>query len=165
MSEPAMTAELSEVEVPARLRAAAALGRADYEDAFLLRPASPVERTALEWAEAVLESAPPPLREPLVSGWRAIGLDLDLSSADAVLGWRVFRADPGLAVLAAESPLGIAGRLVFERRPDGLLYGTFVRLDGEPAERAWARIESAHPPVVHELLGRQVRLTGGNAAT
>lgn len=147
-----MAAEVSQVEVPAELRTAAALGRVDYEDAFLLRPAGPVERTAPAWAEAVLEGAPPHLREGVVAGWTALDLDLDLSAADAVLGWRVRRADPGLVVLAAESPLGIAGRLVFERRRDGLLYGTFVRLDGEPAERAWARIAPAHPPVVRELL-------------
>jgi hypothetical protein len=154
MREATMEAELGQIEVPSRLRAAAALDRVDYEDAFLVRPAAPVERTALEWAEAVLEGAPPRLREGVVAAWKAIRFELgDFPSADHVLGWRVCRSDPGLAVLAAESPLGISGRLVFERRPDGLLYGTFVKLDGESAERAFARIEPAHPPIVRELLG------------
>lgn len=153
-----MTAKPAQIQVPPQLRAAAALGRTDYEDAFLLRLEEPPEWTASQWAEAVLERAPSRLREIVVAGWKAIRLDL--ASDEAILGWRIRSADPELTVLAAESPLGISARLVFERRREGLLYGTFVRLEGESGARAWARIAPAHPPIVGELLALAATRTG-----
>ena len=146
-------AEVRQIAVPSRLRTTSTLACTDYEDAFRLRPARPVERTAPEWARAVLEEAPAPLRRTLLTAWGALGLVLgDVPAQGFVLGWELRRCEPDRAVLATESPLGIAGELVFEGARDELLYGTFVRLDGEAAARAWALIEPKHPPVVRQLL-------------
>jgi hypothetical protein len=150
-----MEASVRQIAVPAAARALTALDPADYEDAFVVVSPPAATRSAVDWAQAVLEEAPERQRREVRGAWAALGLQLaPAGSRDAVLGWHLRRAEGEVAVLAASSPLGIRGELVFASRPDGLLYATFVRLAGDDARRAWARVRPAHPPVVRELLER-----------
>ncbi len=63
-----------QVAVPPAARALSTLSRIDYEDAFLVDTGSDRERTAEQWARAILEDAPIIVRRALLSGWSALGL-------------------------------------------------------------------------------------------
>ena len=144
---------VQQMAVPGWARGLTALGSVDYEDAFVVEAPAAARGGAVDWARAVLEQAPARLRHEVRGAWSALGLRLEPpGSDDAVLGWHLRREESEVAILAASSPLGIGGELVFARRPEGYLYGTFVSLADEEARRTWARVEPAHPAVVRELL-------------
>ena len=142
------------IAVPASARELTVVEAIDYEDAFRAEPGPAAGEPAVEAAEAVLGDAPANLRGALLGGWSSLGLRLGAGVGRQILGWRLRRADAEVAVLAADSPLGIAAELAFVRQGDALLYATFVRLDGEPARAAWAEVEPVHPPMVRRLLER-----------
>ncbi|HEY2054103.1 MAG TPA: hypothetical protein VGH14_09230 [Solirubrobacterales bacterium] len=147
-----MTA-VRQIAVPGWARGLTALGSVDYEDAFVVEAPTAGPRAAVDWARAVLEGAPERLRHEVRDAWSVLGLQLEPPGRDdAVLGWRLWREESELAILAASSPLGIRGELLFARRPAGCLYATFVSLADEEARRVWAKVEPAHPPVVRQLL-------------
>ncbi len=146
-----IAADVEQVAVAAELRELSQLPRVDYEDAFLVDPADP-ERSPADWARATIGDAPAGLRRALLTGWSSLGLRLGAGVGPQVLGWRLRRADQEAAVLAADSPLGIAAELVFRPLPGALLFATFVRLEGEGARAAWAEIEPFHPAMVRRLL-------------
>jgi hypothetical protein len=71
-----------QVPMPTHARTLSSL-RPDYEDCFVVGVGHNRERTAEEWARAVLEGAPLEVRR----GWRLLGLRLGpLRGADRVLG-------------------------------------------------------------------------------
>ena len=148
--------KVERIEVPASLRELAELATIDYEDAFLVEP-WPVPVPAAEAARAVLADAPAELRAALLAGWSSLGLRLGAGVGPQILGWRLRRAEAGVAVLAADSPLGIEAELAFARDGEVLLYATLVRLDSEGARAAWAEVEPFHPPMVRRLLERAAR--------
>lgn len=143
--------EVEQVAVAAQLRELTELRRVDYQDAFLVDPAEP-ERSPENWARAVIGDAPTGLRRALLTGWDSLGLRLGAGVGPQVLGWRLRRADEEAAVLAADSPLGIAAELVFRPLPGALLFATFVTLEGDEARAAWEEIETVHPSMVRRLL-------------
>jgi hypothetical protein len=145
---------IEQIGVPASARELTEVEPIDYEDAFLVDPAPAAWRPAEAAAQAVLGDAPAKLREALLAGWSSLGLRLGPDGGRQVLGWQLRRADPEVAVLAADSPLGIEAELVFARQGHALLYATFVRLDGESARAAWSQVEPVHPPMVRRLLER-----------
>jgi uncharacterized protein YndB with AHSA1/START domain len=150
-----------EIPVPPGLKAAADLSRVDYEDAFAAETVPARQLSARQWAEAVLERAPVNLRRAVLAGWSEIGFELrDGSPERSVLGWQVRHLSPGVVVLAASSPLGIDGELVFESRGSELRLATLVTLEGDRARRAWARIEPEHRRMVPRLL-EHATLGGG----
>jgi hypothetical protein len=145
--------EVRQIQVPVIARESTEQAPIDYEDAFRVRLPDPASPPAPRWAEMILEEARADRRRAVLSGWEALGFELGpIPGKGFVLGWAIRRSEPDLVVLATESPLGIAGELVFRREPDGLLYATFVQLHGDVARRAWAPFETAHPPTVRELL-------------
>ncbi len=144
---------VEQIPVPGQLRRLSELDRIDYEDAFLVAPAEP-RRSPEAWAREVLASAPAEMRRALLAGWSSLGLRLDPEDERRVLGWQPRRSDREAAVLASDSPLGIAAELVFQLREGELLFATFVRLEGEEARAAWSRVEPVHPAVVRKLLER-----------
>ena len=148
------TARVEPIEVPAEVRALTEIGPISYEDGFLVEPAPEAWRPAELAARAVLGEAPARLRAALLEGWSQLGLRLGAGVGRQILGWRLRRSDEEVAILASDSPLGIDAELAFARQQDVFVYATFVRLDGEEAEAAWAEIEPVHPPMVQRLLER-----------
>ena len=144
-----------QVDVPTHLTEASTLPRVDYADAFVLSTDRHPDWTAETWARAVLEGAPAATRAELTAGWAALGLPATNSSA-SVLGWAIRRSTPERVLLGRDSHIGMPGELLFELRPDGLVFATFV-FHRTPATRAvWAAVRRTHVRTVLELLDRTV---------
>jgi hypothetical protein len=148
-----------EVDMPPEARALTALPQVDYEDSFIADVASAEDRTAEEWARAMLDGAPATTRRALRRGWLMLGLRLGSTRDERrVLGWEVRRSTPDVAILAGRSLIGFEGELLFKREPDGLLFATFLRLKNPIARAVWARTEPGHRRVVRHLLKRTTHL-------
>jgi hypothetical protein len=149
---------MRKVAGPADARALSTFSRIDYEDAFFVDVGPPEQRTAVQWARAVLEDALSGLRRALQGGWLAIGLKIGRKwSERLVLGWEVRRRSPDFVLLGAESRVWMAAEPLFRRDPDGLLFAAFVQ-QGNPLARAlWAGVETVHVPVVRQVLERASR--------
>jgi hypothetical protein len=144
-----------QVTVPATARAQSTLDHIDYDDAFLVETGWAPDRTAEQWARAIVEKAPEKTRNALLRGWGALGLRLDATGSDEfVLGWEVRRSTPDFALLGARGRRGLSGELLFERQPGTLLFATFVQLENRAARGLWAVIEARHVQVVRNLLER-----------
>jgi len=164
-SRPAAEAcEVRRVAVPPDARALSTLRRVDYADAFLVEAGPQAERTAEQWARAVLEDAPAPVRHTLQTGWARLGLRLDRSPG-SVLGWTVRRRTPDVLLLGAPSRIGMPGELLFRREGDALLFATFVQHDNPVARGLWAGVEPVHVQVVRRILREAARrpATGGGS--
>jgi hypothetical protein len=140
-----------QVAVPPAVRALSTLGRVDYADAFLVPVPSAGARTAEGWVRAILQDAPLAVRTSLLSGWAALGLK-PTRRDDAVLGWAVLRSTPDVALLEAESHLGLRGQLLLRREGDALLFSTVVQHDNPLARGVWAGVEAAHVRIVRGVL-------------
>lgn len=153
---------MRQVAVPPTARSLSTLAQIDYEDAFLVDVGQPQARTAEQWARAVMQDAPIAVQRMLRSGWSAIGLKLDQGRPDQrVLGWEVRRSTPGFVLLGADSRIGMAGELLFERQQHALLFATFVQHDNPVARAVWAGVEPVHVPVVRSLLEHASRRCRG----
>ena len=151
-------ARVREIELPPGSRALSTLSRIDYADSFLLETGRPEDMTAEQWARAMIEGASPRTRRALRRGWFMLGMRLGPAHSDRlVLGWEVRHSTPDYALLAATSRLGMVGELLFERRPDGLLFATFLQLGNPLARVVWARVAPPHRRVVQHLLARAAR--------
>jgi hypothetical protein len=140
-----------QIEVPRAARALSTLEQIDYEDAFLVEAPAWAQRTAEEWARAILEGAPASVRGALVSGWSSIGLKLD-RSGPSVLGWPIRVNTPDVVLLGADSRIGMPGQLLFKRERRGLLFATFVQHGNHAARAVWAGVEPMHVPIVRRVL-------------
>ena len=69
-----------QVPLPPAARALSTLPRVDYEDAFLVETGPAQDRTAEQWARAILEDAPASTRNALSRGWSRLGLRLGSNS-------------------------------------------------------------------------------------
>ncbi|HEY0815268.1 MAG TPA: hypothetical protein VGE11_18515 [Pseudonocardia sp.] len=145
-----------QVAVPPTARARTTLARVDYADAFLVDAASTRDRTGEQWARLILEGAPAKTRRDLGRGWSALGLRLRPVGSDrTVLGWEIRDSTPDVALLGARGRLGIAGELLFERQPGGMLFATFVQLTNPVARVFWmALVAARHRTIVRGLLAR-----------
>ena len=142
---------VNQISLPQDARTLSTLSRVDYEDAFAVT--ADVERTAEQWVRAVLDDAPSRVRRRLWLGWIGLGLRLGSPwSPDRVLGWKVEQADPSYVLLAADSWLGLRGRLLFRTEPDGLLFATLLQHTNPVARALWAAITPHHQHVVRSLL-------------
>jgi hypothetical protein len=142
-----------QIALPPDARALSTLTRIDYTDAFLVDGDITAGDTALQWARAVVEQTPLKVRVKLVSGWSALGLVLGPPwSGRRVLGWQIRVNAPDVLLLGAGSVLGIAGELLFTRRPEGMLFATLTRQRGPLARAVWARTVPTHQRVVRSLL-------------
>jgi hypothetical protein len=172
-SRPDIAAEVPEasrgvrqVEVPAAARGRSTLGQIDYEDAFLVDTGAADDRTAEEWARAMLEDAPAVVRKTLVTGWSSLGLQIGSARSERlVLGWEIRRNAPDHVLLGARSRVGLPAELLFERGDRTLLFATFVRQENAAARAAWAGVIPLHHQVVRRLLeagrSRTARHPGG----
>jgi hypothetical protein len=150
-----------EVAVPSTARALCTLTRVSYQDAFTVEVDSAKERTAEQWARAILGQVPISIRSSLLSGWSALGLKLGPPWSNRyVLGWNVRKSTPDYVLLGAESRIGMPAELLLKRNRRSLLFATFVQQDNAIASAAWTGIEPVHKRVVPELLARFIRSAG-----
>ena len=142
-----------QVTLPPAARALSTLPHVDYEDAFLVETGRAQDRTAEQWARAILEDAPVSMRNALSRGWSTLGLRVGSTDPDRfVLGWELRRSTPDVALLGARGRLGLSGELLFERQQHTLLFATFVQLENAIARALWTGIASRHRQVVRDLL-------------
>ncbi len=153
--------QVSQIAVPPAARSLSTLTRIDYEDAFFVGTGQAGDRTAEQWARAVLEGAPASVRARLLRGWGILGLKLGSPRSDRrVLGWEVRRSTPDIVLLGAGSRIGMPGELLFRRERDGLLFATFVQQMNPFARAVWPRIAPKHRRVVRSLLARAAPRAG-----
>ncbi len=148
------------VPVPPSAHALSTLARIDYENAVLAAVGPAHDRTAEQWARAVLEDAPADTRQALTQGWTSLGLHLGPAQSDGyVFGWPVRHSTPDNALLAPDPTVGLHGQLLFQRRQHTLLLACFIQLDDDTARALWAPVESRHPEVMYQLLEQAVSRT------
>jgi hypothetical protein len=142
-----------QIKVPAAAEGLSTLCRVDYADAFHVEIGVAQERTAEQWARALLEGAPDVMQKSLRRGWSGLGLRLGpLRSDRFVLGWEVRRNLPESLVLGADSLLGLHGELLFWRQQEVLLFATFLQIDNHVARAVWAGVTPLHLRVVRKVL-------------
>lgn len=146
--------DVPQVPLPAAARARSTLAHVDYEDCFMMDVPDVHERTAEQWARAVLEDAPAALRRSLRSAWRTLGMRVGPERADGfVLGWAVQRSEPDVVLLGGTSRLGMQAELLLERQQHGLLFATLVQFDNPAARTLWqVAIERPHVRAVRYVL-------------
>jgi hypothetical protein len=156
-----------QITVPQAARDLATLSDIGYQDAFVIDVDRPRERTAEQWARAILDGASQTLRLRLWSAWMMLGLRLAPPfSKRHVLGWEIRRQTPDFVLLGARSRIGMPAELLVMRREDGLLFDTFVQKSNPLARAVWAGIEPTHERVLPALLSqfrrriRQTRIGG-----
>ena len=140
-----------DIAVPARMKARSTLPRIDYADAFEveLDDPPPPER----WARTMLESAGPEMRRSLSWGWWSLGLRLGPADApDRILGWELRHNTPDVALLGAESRIGMPAEIMFERRRGSIRFATFVRHRTPLTRLFWIAFSAQHRRVVRHLL-------------
>jgi hypothetical protein len=131
------------------------LGRSDYASAFAVPRAPADGRSPQQWARAAFERAPAALRSFVVFGWR-YGLGLRLgprASGDHVLGWKIDSETPDALVLAVQSAL-LSARKVVRVEPARVVMTTFVRYERAPARALWSAVAPVHHRTEPYLLGR-----------
>jgi hypothetical protein len=151
-----------QIPVPDDVRELSTLARIDYADAFVVDTGAHPEWTAEQWARAVLEEAPASKQAQLLSGWSALGLK-SVESGPSILDWAVRSCTPDTLLLGRESRTGMPGELLFTRRRETLLFGTFIH-HRTPATRAvWAAVVRTHVRTVLWLLERAASANGYGA--
>ena len=155
------TATVREIALPRAARALTTLPQLDYHDTFVFDLPRTEDRTAEQWARAMLEGASDATRAGLRAGWLALGLKLGPEEAkDRVLGWEVRRSTPEVLILSGESHLGMRGELLFQRRKRTLLFATFLVHTNDVARTVWAGAAPMHRKIVRRLLEQAVRRAG-----
>ncbi|TDC04815.1 DUF2867 domain-containing protein [Nonomuraea longispora] len=137
-----------------RVRRIPATGAADYEDAFEVTISE--TRSPEQWARAVLQDAPPPVRWFLLLGWRAfLGLRLrrPLSSAHHILGWHVAAFDSATIRLGLSSPL-MNAHLLFRVSDDALTLTTDIAYLRRTGWMVWVLVAPVHRRMIPYLLMR-----------
>jgi hypothetical protein len=154
------------VALPPDARALTTLDHVDYTDAVRLETGLADERTAEEWARALLEEAPAATRTMLRRGWFALGVRLGSTEDERlVLGWPVRRHSSEYVLLAARSLLGMQAEVLVKREQSTLLVATFMHLRNPLARGVWTAFAPKHRRVLHHLVreaGRRTRSTLGN---
>lgn len=145
--------EVREVAVSPAAQKLSTLSRVDYADAYLLEPDPIPERTAEQWARAILEDAPAATRRTLRRAWFALGVRLGSTADDRlVLGWEVRRATQDVALLAATSLIGIDAEVLCKREQNALLVASFMQLKNPVARVVWAIVAPRHRRVLRHLI-------------
>jgi Protein of unknown function (DUF2867) len=147
-----------EIAIPASARALSTLPRVDYTDAFVMEAEKALDRTAEQWARAMMDNAPAATRSALRRGWFALGLKIAPGSSDRyVLGWEVRQRTPDQLLLGADSRIGMPAELLFELRDGDVLFATLVQHKNPLVRAVWAAVAPQHRRIVTQLLRRSVR--------
>jgi hypothetical protein len=125
----------------------------DYTDSFEAEDARGDDRSPEQWARAVFEGAPTPMRWFLVAGFR-FGLGLRFGprrSPQHVLGWAIVERGTSSLTLEARSWL-LTSRLVFQTEGSRLTQSTLVRYDRPIAAVIWPPVSILHRQIVPYLM-------------
>ncbi|KAA5826836.1 hypothetical protein ABT337_08985 [Saccharopolyspora hirsuta] len=143
------------IPAPDDVRSFSSLRRIDYEDAFAVGIAEHVSGSAEQWARAVFESAPAPLRAFLRFGWSMLGAKLGpASSAEHVFGLRIGAAQPDRIRLEVLWRIGLRANLMFRMRSHSLVFATFVEHRRRASRFIWPLVVPIHVVVMRYLLTR-----------
>jgi hypothetical protein len=125
----------------------------DYDDSFAASRAAADERTPEQWARAVFEQAPRPVRWFLLSGFRyGLGLKFGpLSSPQHVLGWAIIDRSPDSVTIESRSWF-LTSRLVFRTETTRVTQSTYVRYDRRIAAIVWPPVSILHRQIVPRIL-------------
>ncbi|WP_052172609.1 hypothetical protein [Nocardia sp. BMG111209] len=141
------------LEVDAGITAFSTLGDIRYSDAHLLRTDRVADRSAEQWARAILEEVPGDVRAGLERAWGSIGLQRSAFGADrSVAGWPIAYSCPEYVLLQAVSSYGFDGQLLFRCGESGVLVATFVQFREDGARAFWERAVAGHLRFVRSLL-------------
>lgn len=144
-------------KVPQVVRSLITLEGPDYVDLFSIATPIAMDKSAEEWARAVLEGAPLARRNARRL-WRLMGLRLGPPrSPDHVQGWRIVgRGDHWLRIETASWYMsGQAVCLVEEGR---VSLSLSLHYDSPIARAVWAVIEGPHQRAVPVMLHQAVKL-------
>lgn len=127
----------------------------DFACAYVVAIAADDNRSSEQWARAVWEGAPAPLRWFMLAGWRLVlGLRLGpLHSSDHILGWRIVDRGPGETV--CQLPSGFLDSHNVFRKVDGtFVWSTFVTYRRPVARVIWPPVSLLHRVLVRIALRR-----------
>jgi hypothetical protein len=130
----------------------------DYNDSFAAPRAAVDDRTPEQWARAVFEGTPRPVRWFLVSGFR-YGLGLKFGprrSTEHVLGWAIIDRSPDFLTIESRSWF-LTSRLVFRIETTCVTQSTYVRYDRRIAKIIWPPISILHRQIVPRILRHAAR--------
>ncbi len=125
----------------------------DYDDSFQTPRAAADERTPEQWARAVFEEAPGPVRWFLLAGFR-YGLNLRLAprtSPAHIFGWAIIDRQPDSITIESRSWY-LTSRLLFETEPAHVKLSTHVRYDRPIAKSLWPPVSILHRQILPRLL-------------
>ena len=139
--------------MPEEIRAVETLADPSYTYACEVETSPMDSRSPEQWARAVFEGAPTPLRWFIVLGWRvALGLRLGpRQSPSYVLGWKILSTTPDVVVLGVESFL-LRAQLVIRVHESQVLHATFVHYERRAARVVWTVAAPIHRLVIPFLL-------------
>ncbi|WP_194818706.1 hypothetical protein [Nocardia sp. XZ_19_385] len=141
------------VDVDTEMLAFATLADIGHSDAHLLRTNRSADRSAEQWARAILEDVPGEVRAALERAWKVIALGLaPVGTERTVAGWSIAHASPDYVLLQTESTFGFAGQLLVRRSEKGVLLATFVQFHDPAARAVWDRVLPTHLGFVQSLL-------------
>jgi hypothetical protein len=131
----------------------------DYRDAFEVPTDRTDRRTPEQWARAVFESAPRPVRWFLLLGWRGVlGLRLGpRPSSEHVLGWRIAETSPEAVRLELRSAV-MTAQLILRVASSTAVLTTHVYYTRRLAHPLWAAVGLIHRRMIPYLLGRAASL-------
>jgi hypothetical protein len=130
----------------------------NYADSFAAEIATGDDRTPEQWAHAVFEEAPRPVRWFLLAGFR-YGLNLRLAprtSPEHVFGWAILDRSPDSITIESRSWY-LTSRLLFETDPAHVKLSTHVRYDKPIAKALWPPVSILHRQILPRLLRHAAR--------
>ncbi|MFF7725203.1 DUF2867 domain-containing protein [Streptomyces sp. NPDC008001] len=152
------TSRVRRVSVPHDVPGVGEFAAPGYASAFELTAPGAPSLTPEQWARAVFEGAPAPLRRLLVAGWSGVlGLGLGpRPSPGHVLGWLVSDSGAGSVTLDARSRL-MAARNVVVTDGTRVVWTTLVRFERRTGGVLWGAAAPVHHAMVPRLLTRAAR--------
>ncbi|MFF0487981.1 hypothetical protein ACFYTQ_03050 [Nocardia sp. NPDC004068] len=142
------------LDITPEILARSTLPDIQHTDAHLLHIDRAADRSAEQWARAIMEEVPAEVRTTLERAWQSIALRLTPGAPRTVAGWSIAHSGTDYVLLQAESALDFEGQLLFERRENTVLLATFVRYRDPAASTVWERALPSHLGFVRALLER-----------
>jgi len=147
------------VEMPERIRNRDTLSDPDYTYACAVTASDTGNRTAEQWARAVFEGAPRPMRWFLITGWVLV-LRLRLAplrSPQHILGWTILASTPTSITLTSDA-VAFRTHLVVDVQQSQIVHATFLRFERRRGRVLWIVTNPIHRLTIRYLLGRAARL-------
>jgi hypothetical protein len=141
--------------IPEAIHCLDTLASPDYVDLFIARTSGATDKSAEEWARAVLEDTPTGRSAPVL--WRRLGLRLGPTpSPDYIQGWKILDRGDDWIRIEATSWFMTAHAVVHV--DDGQVsIALFVRYDRPIAATIWPPVSVMHRRAVPVMLGEAVK--------